>query len=76
MRATGARTHYFHVKGSAEDVLAALGFARASFYRPSLLVTRTVRYGLQDRLTQAILFVRQRHDRLTRTEERRACDTE
>ncbi len=42
------------VKGSAEDALAALDFARASYYRPSLLVTRNVRYGLQDRLTQAI----------------------
>jgi uncharacterized protein YbjT (DUF2867 family) len=42
------------VKGEAEDAVRAAGFARTSFFRPSLLVTRDIRYGLQDRLTQAL----------------------
>ncbi|MGH7591038.1 MAG: hypothetical protein ACREL2_06330, partial [Gemmatimonadales bacterium] len=29
-------------------------FKRASFFRPSLLVTPEIRYGLQDRVTQAV----------------------
>ena len=48
-----SRTHYLHVKGKLEDGLAALGFARVSFFRPSVLVTKELRYGFQDRLTQS-----------------------
>ena len=31
-----------------------MGFARTSFFPSSLLVTKQIRYGLQDRLTQAL----------------------
>ena len=30
------------------------GITRVSLFRPSLLVTREIRYGLQDRITQAL----------------------
>ena len=47
-----SRSYYLRVKGSAEAAVSAPGFARVSLFRPSLLVTRTLRYGLQDRVTQ------------------------
>jgi uncharacterized protein YbjT (DUF2867 family) len=47
-----ARSRYLRVKGDVEAGVRALGFARVSFFRPSLLVTRELRYGLQDRVTQ------------------------
>lgn len=47
-------SYYLKVKGEAEQAVRDLGFARASFFRPSLLVTRELRYGLQDRVTQAL----------------------
>lgn len=34
--------------------MRALDFPRTSFVRPSLLVTPALRYGLQDRVTQAL----------------------
>jgi uncharacterized protein YbjT (DUF2867 family) len=49
-----ARSYYLKVKGSAEAAFRAVGFARTSFFRPSLLMTEEVRYGLQDRLTQVL----------------------
>jgi len=49
-----AGNYYLRVKGAAEEAVTQVGFARTSFFRPSLLVTRDVRYGLQDRLTQAL----------------------
>ncbi len=49
-----SRSHYFHVKGSAEQVILDAGVVRTSLFRPSLLVTKDVRYGLQDRVTQAV----------------------
>ena len=42
------------MKGTAERVVEQAGVARTSFFRPSLLVTRKARYGLQDRVTQAV----------------------
>jgi len=48
---------YLRLKGAAEQGVAAAGIPRTSFFRPSLLVTRKIRYGLQDRLTQ-LLFPR------------------
>ena len=45
---------YLRVKGTAERVVEQAGIARTSFFRPSLLVTRNIRYGLQDRVTQAL----------------------
>jgi uncharacterized protein YbjT (DUF2867 family) len=50
----GSRSYYMRAKGSAEEAVRAPGFARCSFFRPSLLVTRDIRYGLQDRVTQAV----------------------
>ena len=55
------------MKAEAEGVVAGAGIARTSLFRPSLLVTREIRYGLQDRLTQALfplvapLFPRRYH---------------
>jgi uncharacterized protein YbjT (DUF2867 family) len=45
-------SHYLRVKGAAEEAFRTCGFARTSLFRPSLLVTRNIRYGLQDRVTQ------------------------
>jgi len=45
---------YLRLKGDAEAGVAAAGIARTSFFRPSLLVTQEIRYGLQDRLTQLL----------------------
>jgi uncharacterized protein YbjT (DUF2867 family) len=52
-----SRSRYLHVKGAAERAFVEAGIARTSFFRPSLLVTREIRYGLQDRLTQAFFPV-------------------
>jgi uncharacterized protein YbjT (DUF2867 family) len=49
-----ARSFYLRLKGAAEAAVAAAGIPRTSFFRPSLLVTREIRYGLQDRLTQLL----------------------
>lgn len=49
-----ARSRYLRVKGEVEARVRDLGFERTSFLRPSLLVTAEIRYGLQDRLTQAV----------------------
>ncbi|MEO8035795.1 MAG: hypothetical protein ABI837_15265, partial [Acidobacteriota bacterium] len=49
-----ARSRYLRVKGEVEARVRALGFERTTFFQPSLLVTPEIRYGLQDRLTQAI----------------------
>ena len=53
---TASRNPYLRVKGVAEQIVqrAGIGIARTSFFRPSLLVTREIRYGLQDRLTQTL----------------------
>ena len=49
-----SRNRYLRTKGDAEQVTSAAGIARTSVFRPSLLVTRQVRYGMQDRVTQAL----------------------
>jgi uncharacterized protein YbjT (DUF2867 family) len=49
-----SRSHYLHVKGVVEERVSELGFERVSLFRPSLLVTEHIRYGLQDRVTQAL----------------------
>ena len=46
--------HYLRVKGEIESLVGSLEFGRASFFRPSLLVTRTLRYGFKDRVSQTI----------------------
>jgi len=50
----GARNFYLRLKGSAEAGISEAGLPRTSLFRPSLLVTREIRYGLQDRLTQSL----------------------
>jgi uncharacterized protein YbjT (DUF2867 family) len=45
---------YIRVKGKAEQAVIDAGIARTAIFRPSVLVTRDIRYGLQDRLTQAL----------------------
>ena len=49
-----SRSNYLHVKGVVEERVSELGFERVSLFRPSLLVTKQIRYGLQDRVTQAL----------------------
>lgn len=47
-------TYYLRVKGAVEDAYRSCGFSRVSFFRPSLLVTKKVRYGLQDWVAQLV----------------------
>jgi uncharacterized protein YbjT (DUF2867 family) len=49
-----ASSFYLRLKGEAEASVIAAGIARTSLFRPSLLVTKEIRYGWQDRLTQAL----------------------
>ena len=49
-----SRSYYLRTKAKAEAAVTAQQFKRASFFRPSLLVTQEIRYGLQDRVTQAL----------------------
>lgn len=49
-----SRNYYLHVKGSAETWCRAAEFARVSLFRPSLLVTRQIRYGAQDWIAQTV----------------------
>ena len=51
----GSRNRYLRVKGEAEVAVSAPHFEHVSLFRPSLLVTQQIRYGLQDRLTQALV---------------------
>lgn len=44
--------YYTHLKGEVEERVKGEGFARASFFRPSMLVTPTNRYGF----TQGVLL--------------------
>ena len=46
---------YAKVKGEIEQQVTALQFERASFFRPSLLVTQEVRFGMRDRLARALV---------------------
>jgi uncharacterized protein YbjT (DUF2867 family) len=52
-----SRNPYLKVKGDAERVVKEAGIARTSLFRPSLLVTPDIRYGLQDRVTQTLFPV-------------------
>jgi uncharacterized protein YbjT (DUF2867 family) len=49
-----SRSYYLKAKGSAEEALRAQAFPRVTFFRPSLLVTKEIRYGFQDRVTQTL----------------------
>ena len=50
----GSRNRYLRMKAAAEQAVVDAGIARTSLFRPSVLQTREIRYGLQDRLTQAL----------------------
>jgi uncharacterized protein YbjT (DUF2867 family) len=49
-----SRNRYIRTKGMAERAVIEAGVPRTSIFRPSLLVTKEIRYGLQDRVTQAV----------------------
>ncbi len=49
-----SRNPYLRMKAAAERAVMDAGIARTSLFRPSVLQTREIRYGLQDRLTQAL----------------------
>jgi uncharacterized protein YbjT (DUF2867 family) len=49
-----SRSRYLRMKGAAEQAVIDAGIPRVSLFRPSLLVTAQMRYGLQDRLTQTL----------------------
>ena len=49
-----SKNRYLRVKGCAEEAVRDAGLARVSWFRPSLLVTDEIRYGLQDRVTQFV----------------------
>ncbi len=49
-----SRNRYIRTKGKAEEAVIAAGVPRTSVFRPSVLATDAIRYGLQDRLTQAL----------------------
>jgi uncharacterized protein YbjT (DUF2867 family) len=51
---SASRSWYMRLKQGAEAAVLAAGLPHAAFFRPSLLVTEEIRYGLQDRLTQAL----------------------
>ena len=48
-----SRVYYARIKGEVEERVRAEGFARASFFRPSMLVTPTNRYGFTQGLALA-----------------------
>jgi uncharacterized protein YbjT (DUF2867 family) len=45
---------YIRTKGKAEEAVIAAGVPRTTIFRPSVLATDEIRYGLQDRLTQSL----------------------
>jgi uncharacterized protein YbjT (DUF2867 family) len=49
-----SRNWYLRVKGEAEQRVANAWVERTSLFRPSVLLTRDIRYGLQDRVTQSL----------------------
>lgn len=49
-----SRNRYIRTKGKAEEAFIAASAPRTSIFRPSLLVTDQIRYGFQDRVTQAV----------------------
>lgn len=48
-------TRYLRIKGEVEEAIKAVGFARTSLFRPSVLVTPEARYGLQDKLLRVVM---------------------
>ncbi len=52
-----SRNRYARTKGEAEQAVIAAGMPRTSIFRPGVLMTDTIRYGLQDRITQGLMPV-------------------
>jgi uncharacterized protein YbjT (DUF2867 family) len=52
--ARDSRNPYLRVKGEAEHRVASAWIDRTSLFRPSVLITRNIRYGFQDRATRAL----------------------
>ena len=48
-----SRAFYRRVKGELEEALVALNFERLSLFQPSMILTPTNRYGIQQALTLA-----------------------
>jgi len=46
-----SRSFYLRVKGELEEALVALNFERLSLFQPSMILTPTNRYGIQQALT-------------------------
>lgn len=46
-----SRAFYLRIKGELEDALVALNFERLSLFQPSMILTPTNRYGIQQALT-------------------------
>ena len=46
---------FARTKGQGEEAVITGGVPRTSIFRPSVLATDDIRYGLQDRLTQALI---------------------
>ncbi len=46
-----SRTFYLRIKGELEEALVALNFERLSLFQPSMILTPTNRYGVQQALT-------------------------
>ncbi len=46
-----SRSFYLRIKGELEDALVALNFERLSLFQPSMILTPTNRYGIQQALT-------------------------
>lgn len=49
-----SRSFYLRVKGELEDALTALNFERLSLFQPSMILTPSNRYGMQQALTLAL----------------------
>lgn len=49
-----SKNRYLRIKAAAEQTVTAAAVPRTSIFRPSLLRTRYARFGLQDRITQAL----------------------
>lgn len=49
-----SRSYYLRLKGTQEDRVKALGFARTSLFRPSMLLTPQNRYGASQALLLAL----------------------
>ncbi len=47
-------SYFFRVKNTVENNFSNLNFMRCSFFRPSLLVTKNIRYGFKDYFNQLV----------------------